>query len=137
MTGPPPPCRGKGWRRRNRAHHPGLWSPEPWGGRGVPGAPPKPNGVPLSRSHELMCLCWQQNPRQRPSFVQLLERIKDHMVPAFRTLSFFYSPENRRRGSAEPSDAETDQSPAEDEPPASPLPNRKDGSPGHVPNGTA
>ncbi|NXQ73969.1 IGF1R factor, partial [Quiscalus mexicanus] len=22
--------------------------------------------------HELMCLCWQQNPRQRPSFVQLL-----------------------------------------------------------------
>ncbi|NWZ16588.1 IGF1R factor, partial [Agelaius phoeniceus] len=28
--------------------------------------------VPSLRSHELMCLCWQQNPRQRPSFVQLL-----------------------------------------------------------------
>lgn len=99
--------------------------------------PPNPSGCPLSRSHELMCLCWQQNPRQRPSFVQLLERIKDHMAPAFRTLSFFYSPENRRRGSGDPSDAETDQSPGEDDPPVSPLPTRKNRSPGRLPNGTA
>lgn len=84
-----------------------------------------------------MCLCWQQNPRQRPSFVQLLENIKDHMAPAFRTLSFFYSPENRRCGSGEPSDAETDQSPGEDEPPMSPLPIHKDQSPSRLPNGTA
>ncbi|NXO70242.1 INSRR protein, partial [Phainopepla nitens] len=88
--------------------------------------------------HELMCLCWQQNPRQRPSFVQLLERIKDHMAPAFRTLSFFYSPENGHHGSGEPSNAETESSPEEeDEPPASPLPTRKDRSPGQLPNGTA
>ncbi|KAF1406688.1 Insulin receptor-related protein, partial [Spheniscus magellanicus] len=79
----------------------------------------RPENCP-DKLHELMCLCWQQNPRQRPSFVQLLESIKDHMAPAFRTLSFFYSPENRRRGSGEPSDTETDQSPGEDEPPASP-----------------
>uniref|UniRef100_A0A8C3QAH5 Tyrosine-protein kinase receptor n=1 Tax=Geospiza parvula TaxID=87175 RepID=A0A8C3QAH5_GEOPR len=81
--------------------------------------------------HELMCLCWQQNPRQRPSFVQLLERIKDHMAPAFRTLSFFYSPENGHHGSGEPSSTETDPCPEEDEPPASPLPARRDHSPGH------
>uniref|UniRef100_A0A8C8EAE0 Tyrosine-protein kinase receptor n=1 Tax=Otus sunia TaxID=257818 RepID=A0A8C8EAE0_9STRI len=96
----------------------------------------RPENCP-DKLHELMCLCWQQNPRQRPSFVQLLESIKDHMAPAFRTLSFFYSPENRRRGSGEPSDAETEQSPHEDEPPASPLPARKDRSPGRLPNGTA
>ncbi|NXF13381.1 IGF1R factor, partial [Smithornis capensis] len=34
--------------------------------------PSKRSGCPLSHSHELMCLCWQQNPRQRPSFIQLL-----------------------------------------------------------------
>ncbi|NWR55387.1 INSRR protein, partial [Bucorvus abyssinicus] len=96
----------------------------------------RPENCP-DKLHELMCRCWQQNPRQRPSFVQLLESIKDHMAPAFRTLSFFYSPENRRRGSGEPSDTETEQSPGEDEPPASPLPTRKDHGPGRLPNGTA
>ncbi|NXL40098.1 INSRR protein, partial [Glaucidium brasilianum] len=96
----------------------------------------RPENCP-DKLHELMCLCWQQNPRQRPSFVQLLESIKDHMAPAFRSLSFFYSPENRRRGSGEPSDTETEQSPAEDDPPASPLPTSKDRSPGQLPNGTA
>ncbi|NXV24088.1 INSRR protein, partial [Cepphus grylle] len=95
----------------------------------------RPENCP-DKLHELMCRCWQQNPRQRPSFVQLLESIKDHMAPAFRTISFFYSPENRRRGSAEPSDPETEQAPEEDdEPPASPLPTRKDH--GRLPNGTA
>ncbi|KFQ91111.1 Insulin receptor-related protein, partial [Nipponia nippon] len=54
----------------------------------------RPENCP-DKLHELMCRCWQQNPRQRPSFIQLLESIKDHMAPAFRTLSFFYSPENR------------------------------------------
>ncbi|XP_062453725.1 insulin receptor-related protein [Rhea pennata] len=92
----------------------------------------RPENCP-DQLHELMCLCWQQNPRQRPSFVQLLERIKDHMAPAFRTLSFFYSPQNRRRGSGEPSDAETDPLPEEHEPPASPPPAREDR--GRLPNG--
>ncbi|NWS81668.1 INSRR protein, partial [Toxostoma redivivum] len=31
----------------------------------------RPENCP-DKLHELMCLCWQQNPRQRPSFVQLL-----------------------------------------------------------------
>ncbi|NXW45145.1 INSRR protein, partial [Nyctiprogne leucopyga] len=95
----------------------------------------RPENCP-DKFHELMCLCWQQNPRQRPSFIQLLENIKDDMAPAFRTLSFFYSPENHRRGSGEPSDTETEPSPGEDEPPASPLPTRMDHSRAWLPNGT-
>ncbi|NXY26259.1 IGF1R factor, partial [Atrichornis clamosus] len=31
----------------------------------------RPENCP-DKLHELMCLCWQQNPRQRPSFIQLL-----------------------------------------------------------------
>lgn len=104
------------------------------GAKDPPPDPPGPTVPPLSRSHELMCLCWQQNPRQRPSFVQLLEGIKEHMAPSFRTLSFFYSPENRRRGSGEPSDPETEQPPEEDEPPAPPLPTRRGRA--RLPNGT-
>uniref|UniRef100_A0A8C6YSV1 Tyrosine-protein kinase receptor n=1 Tax=Nothoprocta perdicaria TaxID=30464 RepID=A0A8C6YSV1_NOTPE len=77
---------------------------------------------------ELMSLCWQQNPRQRPSFVQLLERLKDHMAPAFRTLSFFYSPQARRRGSGDTSDADT-------EPPAEEPPVRAAHGPAALPNG--
>lgn len=95
------------------------------------GAPPNPAGVLSLSSHELMCLCWQQNPRQRPSFIQLLELIKDHMAPAFRTLSFFYSSESGHHGSGEPSSTETDPSPEEDEPPTSPLPSKD-----QLPNGT-
>uniref|UniRef100_A0A8D2NQB6 Tyrosine-protein kinase receptor n=1 Tax=Zosterops lateralis melanops TaxID=1220523 RepID=A0A8D2NQB6_ZOSLA len=95
----------------------------------------RPENCP-DKLHELMCLCWQQNPRQRPSFIQLLERIKDHMAPAFRTLSFFYSLENGHHGSGEPSNTETDPSPEEDEPPTSPLPTCKDHSAGQLPNGT-
>lgn len=92
----------------------------------------RPENCP-DKLHELMCLCWQQNPRQRPSFIQLLESIKDHMAPAFRTLSFFYS----RGGSGEPSDTDMDQSHGKEEPPESPPPSHKDHSSGGLPNGTA
>uniref|UniRef100_A0A8C4WS54 Tyrosine-protein kinase receptor n=1 Tax=Gopherus evgoodei TaxID=1825980 RepID=A0A8C4WS54_9SAUR len=67
----------------------------------------RPENCP-EKLHELMSWCWQQNPRQRPSFTQLLESIKDDMDPTFRNISFFYSAENKRRGSCEPSDVETD-----------------------------
>lgn len=80
-----------------------------------------------------MCLCWQQNPRQRPSFLQLLESIKDHMAPAFRTLSFFYS----RGGSGEPPDTDVDQSYGKDEPSVSPPPSPKDHGSSRLPNGMA
>ncbi|XP_061231146.1 insulin receptor-related protein isoform X2 [Neopsephotus bourkii] len=93
----------------------------------------RPENCP-DKLHELMCLCWQQNPRQRPSFLQLLESIKDHMAPAFRTLSFFYS----RGGSGENPDADVDQSHGKDEPPpASPPPSPKDHGSSRIPNGMA
>lgn len=50
----------------------------------------KPANCP-ERLHELMLLCWQQNPRSRPTFLQILERMTDAMRPSFRDLSFFYS----------------------------------------------
>ncbi|XP_030304817.1 insulin receptor-related protein [Calypte anna] len=90
----------------------------------------RPENCP-DKLHELMCWCWQQNPRQRPSFIQLLESIKDHMAPTFRALSFFYSSQNRPRGSGEPTEAEL--TPLDEEPLASPLPTR---SPRQLPNGT-
>ncbi|XP_065276091.1 insulin receptor-related protein [Emys orbicularis] len=92
----------------------------------------RPENCP-EKLHELMNWCWQQNPRQRPSFTQLLESIKDDMDPSFRNLSFFYSAENKRRGSCEPSDVETDNL-LEEEPPtalaALRLPLATNGSPG-------
>ncbi|XP_063002373.1 insulin receptor-related protein [Elgaria multicarinata webbii] len=67
----------------------------------------KPEHCP-EKLHELMIGCWQQNPRLRPSFTQILERIKDDMSAAFRTHSFFDSPENKCSSSSEASDTETD-----------------------------
>nr|XP_025035924.1 insulin receptor-related protein [Pelodiscus sinensis] len=55
----------------------------------------RPENCP-DKLHELRSWCWQQNPRQRPSFTQLLESCKDDMNPSFRRLSFFYSAENKR-----------------------------------------
>uniref|UniRef100_A0A8C8SKG9 Tyrosine-protein kinase receptor n=1 Tax=Pelusios castaneus TaxID=367368 RepID=A0A8C8SKG9_9SAUR len=92
----------------------------------------RPENCP-EKLHELMSWCWKQNPRQRPCFTQLLESIKEDMNPSFRSLSFFYSAENKRRGSCEPSDAETDNL-LEEEPPtalaALHLPVAANGSPG-------
>uniref|UniRef100_A0A8C3PF28 Tyrosine-protein kinase receptor n=1 Tax=Chrysemys picta bellii TaxID=8478 RepID=A0A8C3PF28_CHRPI len=92
----------------------------------------RPENCP-EKLHELMSWCWQQNPRLRPNFTQLLESIKDDMDPSFRNLSFFYSAENKRRGSCEPSDVETDNL-LEEEPPtalaALRLPLATNGSPG-------
>ncbi|XP_053133978.1 insulin receptor-related protein isoform X2 [Hemicordylus capensis] len=92
----------------------------------------KPENCP-EKLHELMTGCWQQNPRLRPSFTQILESIKEEMSPAFRTFSFFYSAENKRRSSWEASDTEEgaeDQllEEEEEEPPSAPPP-------GPTPNG--
>uniref|UniRef100_A0A5F8HDN8 Tyrosine-protein kinase receptor n=1 Tax=Monodelphis domestica TaxID=13616 RepID=A0A5F8HDN8_MONDO len=53
----------------------------------------EPEGCP-PQLRELMSRCWQQNPRQRPTFLQILDSIKDELRPSFRLLSFYYSPEN-------------------------------------------
>ncbi|XP_042296706.1 insulin receptor-related protein isoform X2 [Sceloporus undulatus] len=68
----------------------------------------RPENCP-EKLHELMTWCWQQNPRLRPSFTQILERIKEDMNSSFRTHSFFYSLENKHCSSWEALDAETDQ----------------------------
>lgn len=57
---------------------------------------------------ELMSWCWQQNPRLRPSFAQILESIKEDMSAAFQQQAFFYSPERKRRSSWEASEAESE-----------------------------
>nr|XP_023699488.1 insulin receptor-like [Paramormyrops kingsleyae] len=45
--------------------------------------------------HELMQMCWRYNPKMRPSFHDIIERIKQHLHPSFQELSFFHSEENR------------------------------------------
>lgn len=79
-----------------------------------------------------MTWCWEQNPRLRPSFAQVLESIEEEMSAAFRAVSFFHSPENKpRRGSGEAaaSDTDTDQL-LEEEGPGRALP------PSSTPNGS-
>lgn len=44
---------------------------------------------------ELMRMCWQYNPKMRPSFVEIISSIKDELEPAFREVSFFYSADNK------------------------------------------
>ncbi|KAB0404556.1 hypothetical protein E2I00_019438 [Balaenoptera physalus] len=44
---------------------------------------------------ELMRMCWQYNPKMRPSFLEIISSIKDEMEPGFREVSFYYSEENK------------------------------------------
>ncbi|XP_072503390.1 insulin receptor-related protein [Notamacropus eugenii] len=88
----------------------------------------EPEGCP-PQLRELMSRCWQQNPRQRPTFIQILDSIKDDLRPSFRLLSFYYSPESRGgRGSLAPPDTDPDNHPSSEAPPDCSPPN---GSLGH------
>lgn len=40
-------------------------------------------------------MCWQYNPKMRPSFLEIISSIKDELDPPFREMSFFYSEENK------------------------------------------
>lgn len=42
-----------------------------------------------------MRMCWQYNPKMRPSFLEIINSIKDELDPPFREVSFFYSEENK------------------------------------------
>ncbi|XP_066503622.1 insulin-like growth factor 1b receptor [Hoplias malabaricus] len=44
---------------------------------------------------ELMRMCWQYNPKMRPSFLEIISSIKEDLEPAFKEVSFFYSEENK------------------------------------------
>lgn len=54
----------------------------------------KPDNCP-DMLFELMRMCWQYNPKMRPSFLEIINSIKDEIDPAFREVSFFYSEENK------------------------------------------
>ncbi|XP_009959644.1 PREDICTED: insulin-like growth factor 1 receptor [Leptosomus discolor] len=54
----------------------------------------KPDNCP-DMLFELMRMCWQYNPKMRPSFLEIIGSIKDELDPAFKEVSFFYSEENK------------------------------------------
>uniref|UniRef100_A0A6Q2X2L3 Tyrosine-protein kinase receptor n=1 Tax=Esox lucius TaxID=8010 RepID=A0A6Q2X2L3_ESOLU len=47
------------------------------------------------RIHNLMTMCWQYNPKMRPTFQEIIEMLKDDLHPSFQEVSFFYSEENK------------------------------------------
>ncbi|XP_037547071.1 insulin-like growth factor 1b receptor [Nematolebias whitei] len=54
----------------------------------------KPQSCP-DMLFELMRMCWQYNPKMRPSFVEIISSIKDDLEPSFCEVSFFYSADNK------------------------------------------
>ncbi|XP_078064829.1 insulin-like growth factor 1 receptor, partial [Mustelus asterias] len=56
----------------------------------------KPENCP-DKLHDLMQVCWQSNPKSRPSFMQILEQLTDALHPSFRDVSFFHSQEAQLR----------------------------------------
>ncbi|KAJ8417577.1 hypothetical protein AAFF_G00224200 [Aldrovandia affinis] len=54
----------------------------------------KPDNCP-DMLFELMRMCWQYNPKMRPSFLEIISSLKDELEPPFREMSFFFSEENK------------------------------------------
>uniref|UniRef100_A0A4W5JRN1 Tyrosine-protein kinase receptor n=1 Tax=Hucho hucho TaxID=62062 RepID=A0A4W5JRN1_9TELE len=49
----------------------------------------------VERIHNLMTMCWQYNPKMRPTFQEIIEMLKEDVHPSFQEVSFFYSEENK------------------------------------------
>ncbi|KAM9322713.1 insulin receptor a isoform 1-T1 [Pholidichthys leucotaenia] len=47
------------------------------------------------RLHNLMQMCWQYNPKMRPTFLEIIEMLREDLHPTFQEVSFFYSEENK------------------------------------------
>ncbi|XP_061654340.1 insulin receptor a [Phyllopteryx taeniolatus] len=60
------------------------------------------------RLHELMQMCWQYNPKMRPSFQDIIEMLRDDLHPSYRQRSFFYSDDNKPPESADDLDLDVD-----------------------------
>uniref|UniRef100_A0A3B3UYM0 receptor protein-tyrosine kinase n=1 Tax=Poecilia latipinna TaxID=48699 RepID=A0A3B3UYM0_9TELE len=54
----------------------------------------RPDNCP-ERMHSLMQMCWQYNPKMRPTFLEIIEMLRDDLHPTFQEVSFFYSEENK------------------------------------------
>ncbi|KAE8632427.1 hypothetical protein XENTR_v10001545 [Xenopus tropicalis] len=47
------------------------------------------------RLHSLMQMCWQYNPKMRPTFLEIIDMLKDDLHLSFQEVSFYYSDENK------------------------------------------
>ncbi|XP_033839043.1 insulin receptor a [Periophthalmus magnuspinnatus] len=47
------------------------------------------------RLHNLMQMCWQYNPKMRPTFQEIIEMLREDLHPSFQDVSFFFSEENK------------------------------------------
>ncbi|KAM4575044.1 insulin receptor b [Fundulus diaphanus] len=54
----------------------------------------RPDNCP-ERMHSLMQMCWQYNPKMRPTFQEIIEMLRDDLHPTFQEVSFFHSEENK------------------------------------------
>ncbi|XP_014004580.1 insulin-like growth factor 1 receptor [Salmo salar] len=54
----------------------------------------KPDNCP-DMLFELMRMCWQYNPKMRPSFLEIINSLKEELEPPFSEMSFFFSEENK------------------------------------------
>uniref|UniRef100_A0A3B3CHJ2 Insulin-like growth factor 1 receptor n=1 Tax=Oryzias melastigma TaxID=30732 RepID=A0A3B3CHJ2_ORYME len=87
----------------------------------------KPQNCP-DMLFELMRMCWQYNPKMRPSFVEIIGSVKDELDPSFKEVSFYYSADNKP---AEASQLHPDKlEPSEDAPLDPQTPQQTPPSPG-------
>uniref|UniRef100_F6S8L3 Tyrosine-protein kinase receptor n=1 Tax=Macaca mulatta TaxID=9544 RepID=F6S8L3_MACMU len=54
----------------------------------------QPDNCP-ERVTDLMRMCWQFNPKMRPTFLEIVNLLKDDLHPSFPEVSFFHSEENK------------------------------------------
>ncbi|KAF3690899.1 Insulin receptor [Channa argus] len=54
----------------------------------------RPENCP-ERMHNLMQMCWQYNPKMRPTFHEIIDMLREDLHPSFQEVSFFYSEENK------------------------------------------
>lgn len=66
---------------------------QPWSACGI--VPPAPDSALSCCRHSLMQMCWQYNPKMRPTFIEIIEMLKEDLHPSFHEVSFFYSEENK------------------------------------------
>uniref|UniRef100_G1QHU4 Insulin receptor n=1 Tax=Nomascus leucogenys TaxID=61853 RepID=G1QHU4_NOMLE len=60
----------------------------------------QPDNCP-ERVTDLMRMCWQFNPKMRPTFLEIVNLLKDDLHPSFPEVSFFHSEENKAPESEE------------------------------------